>query len=358
MLKETSIFRAYALSFIHTIVMIDYMTIAPCLQPVRSALFRAQSSCLPGAHAQSRGATLVEFVIVAPLLLFISLILIQHSLLFHARSTISYALFEGARSGSVSNAAPEAIESAFTRAMAGYHGGGRNSAELARAHLRAQTERSFVRIEILSPDRASFDALHSPELAARLGISGRVIPNENIAFLDCPLDRPSCKADASARTFSLLNANLLRLRVTYGVAPEQQIPLAGRFMNAALALTNAADGDRFKKMLIDRGRIPLVSEVTMRMQSPAIESTASHRTDSAAIDSTISPVTDLPLCPITQPACSTAEPGAVTSDESDEDRTGNDDVAEDDSCHPLLDPGCEPVERCVAPAEWLAGNSP
>lgn len=337
------------------------MTILPDLRSVRSVFFRAQPSALLGARARIQGATLVEFVIVAPLLLFISLILIQYTLLFHTRSMLNYALFEGARSGSVSNADPAAIETAFTRAMTGYHGGGRNTAELADAHQRAENERSFVRIEILSPNRSHFDDLHSPELARQLGISRRVIPNDNLAFLYCPIDRPGCNAYAGSSAPSLVNANLLQLRVTYGIPPRKQIPLAGRFMNAALAFSNAADGDAFKHMLINDRRIPVVTEVTMRMQSPAIESPAAADPDEA--EPGLPGITGLPLCPITQPACTTDdtlpdEDKTGTNSTADEDSGAEEASNQDETCHPLFDPGCGALEHCEAPTGWLAGGTP
>ena len=57
-------------------------------------------------------------------MLFILLVLMQYALLFHARSQLNYATFEAARAGTVANARPAAIRTAFDRAMTGYHGGG------------------------------------------------------------------------------------------------------------------------------------------------------------------------------------------------------------------------------------------
>src|SRR5690606_11855851 len=59
--------------------------------------------------SSQRGATLVEFVIAGPLVLFILLVLMQYALLFHARSQLNYATFEAARAGTVANARPAAM---------------------------------------------------------------------------------------------------------------------------------------------------------------------------------------------------------------------------------------------------------
>ena len=90
---------------------------------------------------REHGATLVEFVIAGPLVLFILLVLMQYALLFHARSQLNYATFEAARAGTVANARPTAIRTAFERAMTGYHGGGTTTAELAASRAKALAER-------------------------------------------------------------------------------------------------------------------------------------------------------------------------------------------------------------------------
>ena len=113
-------------------------------------------------RSHCRGATLVEFVIAGPLVLFILLVLMQYALLFHARSQLNYATFEAARAGTVANARPTAIRTTFERAMTGYHGGGTTTAELAASRAKALAEAPFTRIEILSPTRESFDDYHSP----------------------------------------------------------------------------------------------------------------------------------------------------------------------------------------------------
>ena len=301
--------------------------------------------------SSQRGATLVEFVVVGPLVLFILLVLMQYALLFHARSQLNYATFEAARAGTVANARPTAIRTAFERAITGYHGGGTTTAELAASRAKALAEAPFTRIEILSPTRESFDDYHSPALAARLGASGRVIPNTNLAHLDCPIDRPGCRnnpaANASGQT--LHDANLLKLRITYGIPVQKQIPLAGPFMARALAALDPADGDAFRAGLIADGRIPVVAHTVMRMQSPAIEagnaSSPGPGNAGKPVDPGLPPQgPGLPACPVTDPAC--APPTEPPAPEP-----------LPDGCDPLTDPGCGSPPSCQAPADWLQGIS-
>ena len=123
------------------------------------------------------GATLVEFVVITPLLLFMLGSVVQYGLLYHAKSQLNYATFEAARAGTVSNADPAKIRAAFTRAMTGYYGGGTTTAQLAASYAKsnADTTATNVRIEILSPSKESFDDYASPGLANKLNTSSRVI---------------------------------------------------------------------------------------------------------------------------------------------------------------------------------------
>ncbi|MHB8785468.1 MAG: DUF192 domain-containing protein [Thauera sp.] len=310
---------------------------------------RAHASRSP--HGE-RGATLVEFVIAGPLVLFILLVLMQYALLFHARSQLNYATFEAARAGTVANARPAAMRTAFDRAMTGYHGGGTTTAELAASRARALAEAPFTRIEILSPTRESFEDYHSPKLAARMGAPGRVIPNTNLAHLACPIDRPGCPSNpaANASGQTLQDANLLKLRITYGIPAKKQIPLAGPFMARALAVLDPADGDAFRAGLIADGRIPVVAHTVMRMQSPAIEAGNASNPGAGNAGKPVDPGPPpqgpgLPACPVTDPACAPpTEPPPAPEPVPDE-------------CDPLTEPGCRSLPSCQAPADWLKGIS-
>ncbi|MFZ5573639.1 MAG: TadE/TadG family type IV pilus assembly protein [Pseudomonadota bacterium] len=277
-----------------------------------------------------RGATLVEFVVVVPTVLFLLLNLIQYGLLYHSKSQLNYAAFEAARAGTTQNADPAAIRTAFVRAMTGYYGGGTSSAELAKSYAKAVADATpaHVRIEILSPTKESFDDYHSPALAAKLKTSSRVIPNTNLAFLDCPVDVPGCNHDPKTNRSgqTLADANLLKLRVTYGIPERKQIPLAGRFMNWALSVLNKGDTDAFRQGLVKAGRIPVVTHIVMRMQSPAIEagnpSNPGPGNDGEPEDPGPPPGPGgepLPKCPASEPGCTrpprTVPPGSGDGNE-------------------------------------------
>ena len=223
----------------------------------------------------ARGATLVEFAIVIPLLLFVFLGAVQTALAFHAKSNLNYAVFEAARTGGVEHAKPFAMFAAFGRALVPYYGGGANSAELAQtlALVRADLATGAARLEILSPTSKSFDDFNSPELSSRFGGGVRVIPNTNLMMLHCPRDRPNCPGDPTTNSSgqSLQDANLLALRITYGIPRSKQVPLAGRFYVKTLELAGFGAADEFVAGLLEEGRIPIVARVVLRMTSEPFE---------------------------------------------------------------------------------------
>ena len=229
------------------------------------------------------------------------------ALVFHARSCVSYAGFEAARYAALDHARRETLHQVFARAIIPYYGGGRSKEELAASHARALDDLpSALRIELLSPNSSSFDDYHSPRAARALGVAARVIPNTHLNLLACPIDRPGCANDPATNRSgqTLREANLLMLRLTFGIPRTKQIPLAGRFFTWALGMMYPDHPDTFRHKLIAQGRIPVVSEVMLRMQSDAIETgSAAAGPDSqpATMDGTTAQA--LPDCSRLDPLC-------------------------------------------------------
>lgn len=271
-----------------------------------------------GRHLQIGGG-MVEFVIIAPTLLALSLAMLQTGLVFHAKSSLNYATFEAARAGALNHASRASMQRAATRALLPFYGGGRNTSELARSFAAATTDLAqSMRIEILSPSRESFDDYHSPAAARRIGTNARAIPSAGLAYRSCPADQPQCNADPTHNRSgqTLADANLLKLRLTWGIPVAKQVPLAGRFFTWAVRTLNPKDSDAFRRGLLTNGRIPLVSHVTLRMQSDAIENGLMVSMRGAASGDT-SPAPwpapePLPSCPVSDPLC-TPELGAPDS---------------------------------------------
>jgi hypothetical protein len=234
-----------------------------------------------------RGASIVEFTIALPVVLFLFLAAAQAALAFHAKSNLDYAAFQAARSGSLEHASPAAMFAALAKSLVPYFGGGTTTAQLAQklALVREDFAHGSARIEILSPNSKSFDDYASPELAARFGGGSRVIPNTGIMNMQCPRDRPSCPSDpaSNASGQSIQDANLLAVRVTYGIPVAKQVPLVGRFYVSTLKTLGVGRDDAFVVSLLDQDRIPIVARAVVRMSSEAIEGPSVQLSNGTAI---------------------------------------------------------------------------
>jgi hypothetical protein len=280
---------------------------------------------MPDRRPRQRGASLGEFIVVVPTVLMLGLATMQAGMVFHAKSSLNYATFEAARAGSVNHAQLAAITAGLQRALVPYYGGGSTASELAQSYARvvADLATGAVRIEILSPTKESFDDYHSPQLAARLKTTARVIPNSNLAFLACPIDVPGCNPDPKTNRSgqTLQDANLLKLRVTWGIPREKQMPLVGRFYTWALSVLDASDPDTFRKGLVAAGRIPIVSHTVIRMQSEPMEnatmvSIPGPGNNGKATDPgpPYGGSGELPRCSATDPACASKPPCDAATD--------------------------------------------
>jgi outer membrane protein OmpA-like peptidoglycan-associated protein len=213
-------------------------------------------------HAAGAGAAMVEFVVVGPVLALIGLALLQYSLLHVARNQVNHAGFMAARAGSMHNATVESISAAYLRSLAPLYGGGGNAVEIAAAVDRARADmQGNYRIELINPARASFDDFNDPALQKRLKTRARVIPNGGLAMKDPADIRPASKQN-------IFDANLLKLRITHGYRPG--VMMAANVFSAALAAID--DGqDKFRSRLLAAGRLPVVNDITLHMNSDAIE---------------------------------------------------------------------------------------
>lgn len=266
------------------------------------------------------GAGLVEATIVLPILLFMVLGVIQAGLVFHAKSNINYATFEAARAGTVNNASIASITAKFEAALLPYYGGGRTQAELEATGKKVSkdlTSAAAVRIEILSPTQESFQDYASPKAKAALKADDLVIPNAGLDELTCPRDVPGCNNDPKTNKSgqTLADANLLKLRITYGIPAEKQMPMVGRFYTWALDKTGSVATDAFSTALVKAGRIPVVSNTVMRLQSDAIRNTAMASipgpgNDGKPEDPGVPPTLPIPTCPWWDPACQSCPDGA------------------------------------------------
>lgn len=210
------------------------------------------------------GASMVEFLIVTPLLMFMGLGIMQFGLIYHAKSVLNYATFEAARTGAVMNGQIDHMRKELGYRMAPVFGGDGSLvygvSAIARSAVMAQ-DITATKIEILNPTPASFE-LHgkSKEVEDSHGNKRSVvaIPNSHLRF------RPNKIQDDG---LNVQDANLLKIKVTYGYQmrlPFLDMEVPGvRFAMRTIMLH--ADPDNWSYYI--RGQIPISSTATVRMQS-------------------------------------------------------------------------------------------
>ncbi len=263
-------------------------------------------------RARAKGASMVEFLIVAPLLLLLGLGLVQFGMVFHAKSALNHALQEAARVGAVNNGEVAAIRDGLTEGLVPFMGGGRNQQELLETRARVALEletggaAGWIRMRQLSPSPQSFSDW-AEDAYDESGNRVREIPNASLSVLRCTRQPNGGVAGTRASTAcptggepigadsqqTLSDANLLKLELTYGV--KLTVPLVNRIVGRALAMIagcEAPSAQQLGPLNLDapavqaqpancayynavnaegrpEPRIPVNLAATVRMQSPA-----------------------------------------------------------------------------------------
>jgi hypothetical protein len=209
---------------------------------------------------RQRGSAMIEFAVVGPILTLIGTIILQYALMFNAKNLVNHASFMAARAGTMGNAKLSSVEMAYARALIPLYGGGRDSGELAQAFVKAQTDLAGnAKIELLNPTKESFDDWNDEDLRQKYG--ARAIRNSSLAFKDHSVIKGNSGQN-------IQDANLIKLKITHGY--ELKVPLAGTMIQFMMKwMDNGRDS--FATEMYSKRRIPLITHVTMQMQSDAIE---------------------------------------------------------------------------------------
>lgn len=222
-------------------------------------------SALAADHGQ-RGASMIEFTIVGPLITMLGLTVLQYSMLFFAKGQINHAGFMAAREGAMTHASLSSVYDAYLRALVPLYGGGQTPTELASSLAKASADlgasgEGNVQIELLNPTSESFADWNDPALQQALNSGGkRVIPNAGQAF------KTQSVGATSGQTIQ--DANILKLRITQGYLPK--VPFVSKIYTTYLKWLDPHT-DAFHTKLVSDGRIPIVTSVTLHMQSDAVE---------------------------------------------------------------------------------------
>jgi uncharacterized membrane protein (UPF0127 family) len=247
---------------------IDRLDIRPGDRLAHPGLARGNAPRLR-AHAQS-GIAMVEFIVVGPMLTLIGLGILQYAMIFFAKNQVNHATFMAARAGTMDHANSATILAAYERALAPMYGGGSNAAEILVAQGKAKSDVEgdgihppATHIRMLNPTAESFADWKEPKLAVKYNTGGKlVIPNSNLSSKGQGIGASSGQ--------TIYDANLLKLRILHGYMPK--IPVASTVFVAYLKAMDPGNDPDYTA-LVQAGRIPLTINVTMHMQSDAIEQT-------------------------------------------------------------------------------------
>jgi hypothetical protein len=205
---------------------------------------------------------MIEFVFIGPVITLIGMATLQYGTIFFAKNHINHASFMAARAGSMGNANIETVKAAYIRALVPLYGGGLDETELAESYAKAAADVAIsTRIEMLSPTVESFADWNDPALQAILKTgSKRVIPNANQEL------KGTNPGPTSGQ--SIHDANMIKLRIVQGYEPK--VPFMKTIYTKFLQYADPKT-DAFHTAMVNAGRIPLVSNVTVQMLSDAIE---------------------------------------------------------------------------------------
>ena len=233
---------------------LDFGSLVPALSNKKRKLF-----CRLRNHSQS-GASMVEFLIVAPLLIYMGLGIVQLGLAYHARNVLDYATFEAARAGAVYQAdVTEMRKELAYRLGAIFRGDGSGRA------VRTAVQNSIVavndplrtQIKIINPTAAAFEDFGVPHP----GTGETVLPNAHLRHRS---------AEVGARSgVTIQDANLLKISVTHGYDLkfpwfDVKLPGVGLVLREVMTIADPNNAHFYLN-----GQIPLNAVATVRMQSMA-----------------------------------------------------------------------------------------
>ena len=218
-------------------------------------------------QSNQKGTSMVEFLVVMPMLLFTGLAIMQLGLVYHAKTVLNYATFEAARAGAVSNGQIEVMRKELGYRLAPIYGGDGGTTRAAMSLVRsmvAVNDISATKIEIISPEPSAF-GVHgiNKTVTDRHGHdipNVTAIPNSHLRF---------APAGIQSDGLNLHDANLLKIQVTYGYQMRlpflnMKVPGLRWIMRNFLIY---ADQDNW--MYYVRGMLPIKATATVRMQSEA-----------------------------------------------------------------------------------------
>ncbi|NYT65132.1 pilus assembly protein [Alcaligenaceae bacterium] len=221
-------------------------------------------------HAQ-RGASLIEFSVVAVPLLLIGLGALEVSLWLFTKQAVSLALLQAGRAAIVDHANPHTIETAFEQAMLplfrpNQQGSSQQRLHAALAQRQQATGAAPWQIQRLSPSPAAFIDFHDPKLQLA-GAQQRATINNN--YLAEQHERQQQKGYAQGHGptsgHTVFQANTLVLRLHWLHQPV--VPGVA----ALLRQLGNVDGSYSQRAMALGGYLPISQDISLVMQSHPVD---------------------------------------------------------------------------------------
>ncbi|MCF7223592.1 TadE family protein [Marilutibacter chinensis] len=213
-------------------------------------------------RARSTGQSLVEFMIVVPVFLFLVLVIFQMVLIYRAKTTLDYATLEAARMGAVKGADKAAMKRGLIRGLMPLYANSAGAGGAAAAWGRAKADIDLGRaatIDIISPTRRAWNDHKERQYNGRFAL-----PNDSLAFRD---------QRVGSSGMNVQDANILKIKVTYHY--PLVVPFVDRVMRGDSDYVKPSGfTDPGKVRMSNRFgvwshyRIPIESYAVVRMQTP------------------------------------------------------------------------------------------
>lgn len=231
----------------------------------------------------NRGQATIEFIIIFLTMFMLVFGIFQFTLIYRAKTTLNYAVFEAVRAGAINNARRAAVNEAFARGMAPLytHKDNVRAVEKARKQVKDEIDAGQqVCIERVNPRLQDFNEhqVENKYFPDQLG-ERYAIPVDNLFYRS---DKTTSGPGGGTGRVSIQDATLLKIKVTYcyplyvpflnKVIPEwfTGTSTTARFTGDPVsAKHNAGLGD-FKSTCIGNRQLPITASAIMRMQSPVV----------------------------------------------------------------------------------------
>ncbi len=198
--------------------------------------------------SRASGFSVLESLLALPILLFVTFVIIQIGMLWHARFALSHAALVAARHASIHHGADHAIRDGLVQGLMPFVSKADSLAEMPAALFRSGAELTlglasgWISWEVLSPSRKSFADWGVPAdsfLSRGAAIGEIEIPATQLGWAILHLT-PSSGVSGYSDGYpigshsgqTLIDANVFKLRLRVGV--PLNMPLAGRLLAKAL----------------------------------------------------------------------------------------------------------------------------